>query len=551
MTCLRESQRDDASQCEPDSLGVVGESIYCLGSNLLFDLMDRSELTHLTLPPPGETPGQKKARMRREVEARHGAVGGDQGIVVGTIGEWQVASRQINDVEKYKVYPRVARSLCSECNTLDLKMKYAPMAWKQERALWRPVIQLDLLRSVITIIEALQAEADSQSLSSSCSTPQSSMPPNYPHPDSPPSSLGTTGSLAPPVHEASLPADEHQPLKLRLDLLRRVEGDLKRLLGARTEEVVVPKRMDSHPPSPGDVLEYTERRHQCDTGSGDDGDRNWDEVTDIIASFRGDIMVLWADEAVRAVLKERRIRLEDSANFFLNNLERITAQNYEPSDDDIVHARSRTSSTIQEHKIQFEDEPSFLDTMGLAHDFGKEWIFYDVGGARTIRHAWECYFDDARVIIFPISCFDERLAEDPRVNRLEDSIVFWRAICSSQHLSQVRIIVFLTKCDLLERKLKAGVRFRDYVPSYGDRPNEAAAVIESTNKPSRDTRATATTLKTDTNHSDIAVNYLPGFMTLNQEWNLYIYHWDKLKDVRDVSPPRGRVQNEKNRCLGG
>ena len=73
---------------------------------------------------------------------------------------------------------------------------------------------------------------------------------------------------------------------------------------------------------------------------------------------------------------------------------------------------------------------------------GSEWCIYDVGGSRTQRNAWYPYFDDCDAIIFlaPISCFDERLAEDRRVNRLEDSFGLWQSICASEVLKDVILI---------------------------------------------------------------------------------------------------------------
>lgn len=102
--------------------------------------------------------------------------------------------------------------------------------------------------------------------------------------------------------------------------------------------------------------------------------------------------------------------------------------------------------------------------------------------ARTQRAHWYPYFDDVDAIIFlaPISCFDERLAEDRRVNRLEDTYLLWRTLCSLRLLSKTQIILFLNKCDLLERKLRAGVRVREHVPSYGERSNDVGTVKKCT-----------------------------------------------------------------------
>ena len=139
-------------------------------------------------------------------------------------------------------------------------------------------------------------------------------------------------------------------------------------------------------------------------------------------------------------------------------------------------------------------------------------MIYDVGGARTSvrvlpfclafglpvyqrrpfrsfdastdpslqRAAWYPYFDDCDAIIFlaPVSSFDERLSEDRRVNRLEDSFMLWRAVAASKLLARTAIVLFLNKCDLLERKLRAGVRVRDFVHSYGDRPNDVEHAVK-------------------------------------------------------------------------
>lgn len=59
------------------------------------------------------------------------------------------------------------------------------------------------------------------------------------------------------------------------------------------------------------------------------------------------------------------------------------------------------------------------------------------------RHAWYPYFDDINAIIFlaPISCFDEQLAEDKNVNRLQDSLLLWKAVCSTKLLAKVQLIL--------------------------------------------------------------------------------------------------------------
>ena len=54
--------------------------------------------------------------------------------------------------------------------------------------------------------------------------------------------------------------------------------------------------------------------------------------------------------------------------------------------------------------------------------------------------------------------------------------MLWQTLCSLQMLSKTQIIIFLNKCDLLEQKLRAGVRVRTHVPSFGNRSNDVDTV---------------------------------------------------------------------------
>ncbi|TFY59169.1 hypothetical protein EVJ58_g5950 [Rhodofomes roseus] len=200
-----------------------------------------------------------------------------------------------------------------------------------------------------------------------------------------------------------------------------------------------------------------------------EGEPQAQTAAEIIASCAEDMAALWADAGVQAVLTQRKMktRLEEGPGFFLNDVMRVAARDYEPSDEDVVRARLRTMG-VQEYRFR----------KGL--DADREWMLYDVGGARSLRNAWYPYFDDINALIFlaPISCFDERLAEDRRVNRLQDSLLIWKAVCSSTLLAKVQLILFLNKCDLLEKKIQRGVQVSQYVTSYGTRPNEAKAVAK-------------------------------------------------------------------------
>ena len=74
---------------------------------------------------------------------------------------------------------------------------------------------------------------------------------------------------------------------------------------------------------------------------------------------------------------------------------------------------------------------------------------------------------------------------------MEDSLLLWRGLVSNKLLEKVPIVLFLNKCDLLQEKLEAGVRFKNYLLTYGDRPNEYESVTKCARLASRSGETTA------------------------------------------------------------
>lgn len=83
----------------------------------------------------------------------------------------------------------------------------------------------------------------------------------------------------------------------------------------------------------------------------------------------------------------------------------------------------------------------------------------------------------AIIFLAPLS-FNLTLEEDPSVNRIEDSMIIWKAICSNRLLQHTAIILFLNKVDVLAATLENGVRVKDYVSSYGDLANDMPSVTK-------------------------------------------------------------------------
>ena len=87
---------------------------------------------------------------------------------------------------------------------------------------------------------------------------------------------------------------------------------------------------------------------------------------------------------------------------------------------------------------------------------------------------------DAIIFLVPISVFDEKLFEDSRVNRLQDSYELWKQVASNKVLARTQIVLFLNKYDLLVKKIQRGVKVRDYISSYGERANIPETAVKCT-----------------------------------------------------------------------
>ncbi|KZT23005.1 G-alpha-domain-containing protein [Neolentinus lepideus HHB14362 ss-1] len=406
-------------------------------------------------PPPDETPVEKAAREKREAEARR---------VSDEIDEML---RQERAGMKKKRPVRVlllGQSESGKSTTLkNFQLTYARKAWAEERSSWKAVVQLNLVRNVNTILDLLSREMGPLSPRSRSQSPD--------------------GDLGGDSVEAAF-TEQHHLLKLRLGPLRRIQYDLEVRLGSGATEAVassapaapfdddaVPRQQEFYVRSSNgwktalDKFRFLGRR---DERGGKDYDCSG-EVAEVLAGCREDVKALWGDAVVRDVLRRHKIRLEEASGFFLDDVDRIATREYEPSDDDVIRARLRTLG-VQEYRFVFE----------IGRTAGHEWRMYDVGGARHCRAAWLPYFDDVDAVIFlaPVSAFDEKLAEDPRVNRLEDSYLLWKSVCRSKLLAKTQIILFLNKIDLLQKKLDSGVQVKDSVPSFGDRSNDTATVTK-------------------------------------------------------------------------
>ncbi|KAF7973435.1 hypothetical protein HWV62_15124 [Athelia sp. TMB] len=460
--------------------------------------------------PVDETPEQRRARE----EARRTSARIDE--------ELKAAHRAAAKKRKEQV-----KVLVLGQSESDFQLAYAYQAWADDLLSWRPVIFLNLVRSINKILHIVANEMDvgdqvcivltriypAAHTVTQLPTPTHSQPPSPLTSHVSSSSRISLSELAEASRRRKASSgsgvlagrDDLKLLSMRLSPLVHVQRDLEVQVGAGSTEVVL---APTAPAADADATpflraranpEFAVRTSWIDAlarlrtraslgGERRVSERRLAEAMGILAGCAADMEALWGDAGVRAVLARRGVRMEDEGGFFLDDIARLASPRYEPTDKDVLRARLRTVG-VQEYAFTMErgqnDVLRAADRQG--QEVGRQWIMYDVGGARTTREKWYPYFDDIHAIIFlaPLSCFDEVLAEDPRVNRVRDSLLLWAGICASELLKDVQFVLFLNKCDILSRKLKERTadgarahRVKDYFPAFGDAKQETKAVGE-------------------------------------------------------------------------
>ncbi|KAG1968535.1 guanine nucleotide-binding protein subunit alpha-12a isoform X1 [Pimephales promelas] len=153
------------------------------------------------------------------------------------------------------------------------------------------------------------------------------------------------------------------------------------------------------------------------------------------------LQALWNDSGIQEAYGRRsEFQLSESVKYFLDNLDRIGQLSYLPSRQDILLARKATKGIVE-------------------HDFIIKKIPFkmvDVGGQRSQRQKWFQCFDGITSILFMVSSseYDQVLMEDRRTNRLVESMNIFETIVNNKLFSNVSIILFLNKMDLLVEKVR-------------------------------------------------------------------------------------------------
>lgn len=204
-------------------------------------------------------------------------------------------------------------------------MRYARDDWEAERASWKAVVQLNVVRSILSILGALEAEIEGRPLHDNALESGNDaeamrtfdIGTNTPATSDPLDSMSQQYQKNSLLYPQSILNGKHDLLRLRLAPLRSVEVDLRNRLGESRDGPCV-----GFPPRP--ESEFSVRR----LDEALEKSQHWlggkssvcsgratpvDETAEVLAGCLEDMKALWTDGAVRLVLRKRQVALEDLA----------------------------------------------------------------------------------------------------------------------------------------------------------------------------------------------------------------------------------------------
>jgi len=173
----------------------------------------------------------------------------------------------------------------------------------------------------------------------------------------------------------------------------------------------------------------------------------------ISPEFGKEISQLWKDGGILKAFERRsEYQLNDSTKYYLDDVLRVTAANFEPTDQDVLRSRVQTTGIIETE---------------FAVD-GHKFILVDVGGQRSERKKWIHCFEDVTAVLFCVglSEYDQVLYEDNVTNRMHEALKLFHEICQSKWFVYTAMILFLNKSDLFADKIKTGKTIKIAFPDY-------------------------------------------------------------------------------------
>eukprot|EP01122_Echinamoeba_exundans_P012826 TRINITY_DN547_c0_g2_i1.p1 TRINITY_DN547_c0_g2~~TRINITY_DN547_c0_g2_i1.p1 ORF type:complete len:351 (-),score=76.80 TRINITY_DN547_c0_g2_i1:222-1274(-) len=176
---------------------------------------------------------------------------------------------------------------------------------------------------------------------------------------------------------------------------------------------------------------------------------------------------LWADSGLQKMWNRRNeIDFPTNLEYMMANIDRFAEPDFVPSNDDVLHARQRTTGVVE--------------TQFTVDKFN--WTLIDVGGQRSERRKWMHFFTGVAAVIYcaALDEFDMVCPEEPTKNKMEESLEVFEKIINGDFFKDIAFILFLNKRDLFKTKVEK-MDLSTILPNYnaGHDYDQAVAFIKN------------------------------------------------------------------------
>uniref|UniRef100_A0AC35U5A2 Guanine nucleotide-binding protein alpha-6 subunit n=1 Tax=Rhabditophanes sp. KR3021 TaxID=114890 RepID=A0AC35U5A2_9BILA len=190
-------------------------------------------------------------------------------------------------------------------------------------------------------------------------------------------------------------------------------------------------------------------------------------------------------------------QLIEFSKTYMDNVERTMNKDFIPTTEDIMHARHRTTGTVE-----------------LEFKFKKvNFKIVDVGGQRSERKKWIHVFDNIDMLLFIVSLteFSQKDPEDEKYNRLKQNRNIFQTAVQSNYFRKSAIVLFLNKYDIFQEQLKY-TKLEKWFVEYDGPPRDTNILDDASNfiknyfqkcVPDRNKFFSFVTTATDTNNVDL------------------------------------------------
>uniref|UniRef100_A0A673IZR4 Guanine nucleotide-binding protein G(o) subunit alpha n=1 Tax=Sinocyclocheilus rhinocerous TaxID=307959 RepID=A0A673IZR4_9TELE len=261
-------------------------------------------------------------------------------------------------------------------------------------------------------------------------------------------------------------------------------------------------------------IEYTDKDRTADAKIVFDVVGRMEDTEPFSAELLAAMMRLWTDAGTQACFsRSREYQLNDSAQYYLDSLQRVGSPDYLPTEQDILRTRVKTTGIVETH-FSFKN---------------LNFRLFDVGGQRSERKKWIHCFEDVTAIIFCVamSGYDQMLHEDETTNRMHESLTLFDSICNNKFFADTSIILFLNKKDLFGEKIvksPLNICFPEYTGTRAMHTPAAAYIqsqFESKNRSPNKEIYCHLTCATDTGNIQVVFDAVTDIIIAN---NLFIYN---------------------------